>query len=95
MAYVIPTIKNLESFRLQLNALFANIFGTANAYTAVQTFPAAGIVLGTVKVLAGTGSPAGVVSAPVGSLFLRSDGGTSTSLYVKESGSGSSGWVAK
>jgi len=95
MAYVIPIIKNLESFRKQLNALFANIFGTANAFTAVQTFPAAGIIIGTVKVLSGPGSPAGVVTAPVGSLYLRTDGGANTTAYVKESGVGSSGWVAK
>lgn len=44
---------------------------------------------------AGTGTPAGVVSAPVGSLYLRSDGGASTTLYVKESGVGTAGWVAK
>jgi hypothetical protein len=44
----------------------------------------------------GTGDPEGVVAAPVGSLFLRSDGGTGTTLYVKETGAAtSSGWVAK
>lgn len=43
----------------------------------------------------GTGSPEGAVTAPVGSLFLRTDGGTSTTLYVKESGTGNTGWVAK
>lgn len=43
----------------------------------------------------GAGSPAGVVTAPVGSLYLRTDGGANTTLYVKESGTGTSGWVAK
>lgn len=43
----------------------------------------------------GTGDPDGVVTAPVGSLFLRSDGGAGTTLYVKESGTGDTGWVAK
>lgn len=43
----------------------------------------------------GTGSPESVVTAPVGTLFLRTDGGTSTTLYVKETGSGNTGWVAK
>ena len=43
----------------------------------------------------GTGSPESVVTATVGSLFLRTDGGAGTSLYVKESGSGNTGWVAK
>jgi hypothetical protein len=43
----------------------------------------------------GNGSPQGNVSAPVGTLYLRSDGGPNTTLYVKESGSGDSGWVSK
>lgn len=43
----------------------------------------------------GTNSPEGVVSARVGSLFLRTNGGTSTTLYVKESGTGNTGWIAK
>jgi hypothetical protein len=43
----------------------------------------------------GSGSPEGVVTAPVGSLYSRSDGGLLTSLYVKESGSGNTGWAGK
>lgn len=43
----------------------------------------------------GTGSPEGVVTAVVGSLYMRRDGGAGTSLYVKESGTGNTGWVAK
>ncbi len=43
----------------------------------------------------GTGSPESVVTAPVGSLFSRTDGGASTTLYVKESGSGNTGWQPK
>lgn len=46
-------------------------------------------------ILTGTGDPEGVVTAGVGSIFLRSDGGTSTTLYVKETGAGDTGWVAK
>lgn len=42
----------------------------------------------------GTGSPENVVTANVGSLFLRSDGGASTTLYVKESGTSNTGWRA-
>ena len=42
----------------------------------------------------GAGSPEGVITAPVGTLFLRSDGGASTTLYVKESGTGNTGWKA-
>jgi hypothetical protein len=43
----------------------------------------------------GTGTPEAAVIAPVGALYLRDDGGAGTTLYVKESGTGSSGWVAK
>jgi hypothetical protein len=43
----------------------------------------------------GLGSPEGVVPAPIGSLFIRTDGAASTVLYVKESGAGNTGWMAK
>ena len=43
---------------------------------------------------AGSGSPNGAVTANVGSVFLRVDGGAGTSLYVKESGTGNTGWTA-
>lgn len=43
----------------------------------------------------GSGSPETVVSAPVGTVYHRTDGGAATSLYVKESGSGNTGWIAK
>ena len=43
----------------------------------------------------GTGSPEGVVTASVGSLYSRTDGGADTTLYVKESGTGNTGWAAK
>jgi hypothetical protein len=45
--------------------------------------------------LRGTGSPNSVYVASVGSTYRRIDGGTTTSLYVKESGTGNTGWVAK
>lgn len=47
------------------------------------------------NVRSGTGSPEAVVTAPVGTLFLRTDGGAGTTLYVKESGTGNTGWIAK
>jgi hypothetical protein len=49
----------------------------------------------TVFVGTGAGSPEGSISAPVGSLWTRTDGGASTTLYVKQSGTGNTGWVAK
>lgn len=55
---------------------------------------------GTVQDLAnkatwGAGTPEGAVAASVGTLYLRTDGGAGTTLYVKESGTGNTGWVAK
>lgn len=47
------------------------------------------------QIRAGAGTPEGAVTAPVGSIFMRSDGGATTSFYVKESGAGNTGWVAK
>jgi len=42
-----------------------------------------------------TGSPEGVHTAGVGSTYMRRDGGTGTVLYIKETGTGNTGWVAK
>lgn len=47
------------------------------------------------RIFTGTGAPESVVTAPVGSLYTRTDGGANTTLYVKESGTGNTGWVAK
>ena len=43
----------------------------------------------------GAGTPEGAVTAPVGSIFSRTDGGAGTSMYVKETGTGNAGWVGK
>jgi len=44
---------------------------------------------------AGAGSPEGAVTAPPGSLYTDTAGGAGATLYVKESGTGNTGWVAK
>lgn len=68
----------------------------AFAQPAVATFVTR-IVFGTatsgVTIRSSTGTPESAVTAPIGSLFLRSDGGAGTALYVKESGTGNTGWV--
>jgi len=43
----------------------------------------------------GSGTPEGTVTASVGSLYTDTSGGTGSTLYVKESGTGNTGWVAK
>jgi hypothetical protein len=50
------------------------------------------------RMIVGKGAPEGKVGAPVGTLYLRTDGGASTTLYVKEKAAtptDPTGWVAK
>ena len=53
--------------------------------------PGAGTVIWT----SGSGTPESAVTAPIGSLYTDTGGSTGTTLYVKESGAGNTGWVAK
>lgn len=52
-------------------------------------------IVQTIYEFRGSGSPEGAVAAPVGSRYVRTDGGAATSFYVKESGTGNTGWVGK
>ena len=45
-------------------------------------------------VRSGAGSPEGVVTGPIGSIWMRTDGLANETLYTKESGAGNAGWVA-
>lgn len=64
---------------------------TAGTSTATTNF-----ALGTGVIwLSDATSPEGVYAAPVGSIFSRTNGGAGTSFYVKESGTGNTGWVGK
>ena len=75
-------------------AHFGNDFHTTSIFSGTPTELLGGSLNGAL-VLRGTGTPESAVTAPVGSLFTRRDGGAGTTLYVKESGSSSTGWVAK
>jgi hypothetical protein len=64
----------------------------------VPTFTASGSISPsgtTVTWTAGSGSPESVVTAPVGSIYSQTDGGAGTSFWVKESGTGNTGWQSK
>jgi hypothetical protein len=50
--------------------------------------------LSSMYVGSGTGSPEGVVTAAVGAIYTRIDGTPNHTLYVKEVGSGNTGWKA-
>ena len=72
--------------------------GTGGSYLTLQNY---GLKLvlqdgtGTVTIKQGSGTPEGALAANVGSLYLRTDGGAGSTLYIKESGTGNTGWVAK
>lgn len=53
------------------------------------------VVNASLNVYEGSGSPESVQAAAVGSIYLRTDGGAGTTLYVKETGTGTTGWVAR
>jgi hypothetical protein len=53
------------------------------------------MTVGGPRIITGSGSPESAITAPVGSLYMRDDGGAGTTLYVKESGTGNTGWIAK
>lgn len=61
---------------------------------AKRAFYPAGVSVNGALVLSGSGTPEGNVTAPVGSVYLRTDGGAATTAYVKESGTGDTGWTA-
>ena len=48
-----------------------------------------------VDITMGYGTPEATITKKIGSIYMRLDGGANTSVYIKESGTGSSGWVAK
>jgi len=54
-----------------------------------------GMKIAGTTIASGAGTPEGLLSANVGSTYHRTDGGAGTSFYVKESGTGNTGWVAK
>jgi hypothetical protein len=77
--------------------LVAYITPTGAGLTELLRIKATSLVLKSGPQIAfGTGSPSAAVSAPVGSIYLRTDGTSGAAFYVKETGgSGNTGWVAK
>jgi hypothetical protein len=75
-----------------------SIFSTYQNYggSTLQTLQTHGpLGIGPVGVFTGANSPENSVAGAVGSLYLRTNGGAGTTLYIKESGTGTTGWVAK
>lgn len=68
------------------------VFATSPSFSTQISTPKV-VWTGAVIDVYGIGSPEGAISASIGSVYRRTDGGASTSLYVKESGAGNTGWV--
>lgn len=81
------TVLSLVSVGQKIRASLANQW-----VTAIEELQAASAGLDSIT--SGTGSPEGVVTAPVGDIYRRTDGAADSTLYVKESGSGNTGWQA-
>ena len=99
--YMMQLVKVLELYFNRLDSktpvqadYFVADYVTANYFKSI-TGVNGGYYIGQILWLSGTGTPEAVVTAPIGSLYSRLDGGASTTLYVKESGTGNTGWVAK
>lgn len=76
---------------------FTNHLTTSGAVTFARSINPAGFAMNASNViwLTGAGTPEGAITANVGSIFTRTNGGAGTTLYIKESGTGNTGWVAK
>lgn len=87
---LVPVVQGGVTSKAQLFDLLASSFVPGNWYA--TNFRPGG---GTVTWTSGAGTPEGAVTAVVGSLYTRTDGGVNTTLYVKQTGTGNTGWAAK
>lgn len=79
---------NQEAYVLQTNNARASVVGSLGIVGMDSSTEA--------KIYVGVGTPESKVAAPIGSLYLRTDGSTSTTLYVKTADAAlPTGWTAK
>ena len=76
-------------------AIVAAFVSDGRLQMVTDTYIEMGNTAGAPRIMAGTGTPEGSKTAPPGSTYHRRDGGAGTSFYVKESGTGNTGWVGK
>lgn len=94
----ITPIQTEEQFRPTLNfvpSVDNSITYGSSSLRVAGSYVVTRFYTATVFDASGTGTPEGVVTAGIGSTFRRTNGGAVTSFYVKESGAGNTGWVAK
>ena len=75
---MLATPQGVEALNSMFRILFQNLPGDTNDR----------------RILYGYGTPEGNVTAGIGAIYMRLDGGAGTAIYAKESGSGNTGWVA-
>ena len=80
----------VRPFVSQTMALGANSYKYARVHSLAYNVGAFNVTVNS-----GSGSPEGVLTAPVGSMYTDANGGIGTTLYIKESGTGNTGWAAK
>ncbi len=92
-----PTTTNLFSFNTPGNILKLVIRANSKGDgVTAEGLPTSGVWLiedGDIQRWAGYGYPNGLITANIGSTFHRLDAGGSRALWVKQSGTGNTGWV--
>jgi hypothetical protein len=82
-------ITHYQGVNITHSAWVGDLLYPANTLTVLSgSVPGLGI-------MKGVGTPEGSVSAGIGAMYLRTDGSTTTTLYIKTSGTGNTGWTAK
>lgn len=91
-------LKGIMSRNPKLRHRFSIVVVALAAFAAVvqaqRAFYERVTINGVCQFIAGTGTPESAVTGNICDLFQRSDGGTGTALYVKETGTGNTGWSA-
>lgn len=90
----IITLEQLDAKHIQFRSIVKEIEDLIDGGYDVVLTPQSLTISGGVKMLSGAGTPEGSITAPIGSVYLRTDGAAGTSLYIKESGVGNTGWAA-
>lgn len=71
-----------------------NLRTTGQISADTNIYASVGLYANSTPIRSSTGTPEGVITANVGALYLRQDGAAGTSLYIKQSGTGNTGWTA-
>lgn len=71
-----------------------NRLDLTNGSTGLSSLRLSRLLLDTIQILKGSGSPEASITAPKGSIYVNINGGPGTTMYLKETGVGNTGWVS-